>query len=93
MNVVHASSETALEYIKTDKTIIVDPPRAGLHKAVVERILEVQPSKVIYLSCNPVTQARDVNMLTSRYSVTEARGYNFFPRTPHIESLIVLELK
>ena len=93
VNVVHASSETALEYIKTDKTIIVDPPRAGLHKAVVERILEVQPSKVIYLSCNPVTQARDVNMLTSRYSVTEARGYNFFPRTPHIESLIVLELK
>lgn len=92
-NVIHATSETALDHITKDKVLIVDPPRAGLHKDVVGRILAVQPEKVIYLSCNPVTQARDVNMLTSGYKITEARGYNFFPRTPHIESLIVLELK
>ena len=89
--VVLATSETALEYITNDKILVVDPPRAGLHKDVVERVLEVLPPKVIYLSCNPSTQARDVNILSSAYKITRAQGYNFFPRTPHIESLVVLE--
>lgn len=93
IKVVHATSETALEHITSDTILILDPPRAGLHKDVIKQIAEVGPLQVIYLSCNPVTQARDVKMLSSCYSVTEARGYNFFPRTPHIESLIVLELK
>ncbi len=89
---VHAPSEKALEYITGDKTIIVDPPRAGLHADVIARLLETKPNRIIYLSCNPVTQARDVAMLAERYGIRYHRGYNFFPRTPHIENLVVLDL-
>lgn len=88
-----APSESALEYITADKTIIVDPPRAGLHEDVVNKLLAVKPKRVIYLSCNPVTQARDVALLAEKYGIKSHRGYNFFPRTPHIEHLVVLDLK
>lgn len=90
---VHAPSEKALDYLTSDKTIIVDPPRAGLHENVVNRLLETKPSRIIYLSCNPVTQARDVALLAESYGIRHHRGYNFFPRTPHIEHLVVLDLK
>ncbi len=86
-----APSESALEYITSDATIIVDPPRAGLHEDVVKKLLETKPDRIIYLSCNPVTQARDVARLAESYGVKSHRGYNFFPRTPHIEHLVVLD--
>ena len=86
-----APSEQALDYITSDKIIIVDPPRAGLHQAVIDRLLEQTPPRIIYLSCNPVTQARDVSLLQEKYQITHIQGYNFFPRTPHIENLIVLD--
>lgn len=87
-----AASEQVLDYITGDKIIIVDPPRAGMHEAVVERLLEQKPERIIYLSCNPVTQARDVARLTESYGIKAHKGYNFFPRTPHIENLVVLDL-
>jgi len=87
-----AASEQALEYITGDKTIIVDPPRAGLHEAVIARLLEEKPQRIIYLSCNPVTQARDVARLAEAYGIKAHRGYNYFPHTPHIEHLVVLDL-
>lgn len=90
---VLATSETALEYIKHESCVVVDPPRAGLHEDVVRRLLEVTPSRIIYLSCNPVTQARDVARLAEKYGIRAHQGYNFFPRTPHIEHLVVLDLK
>ena len=90
--VVHASSEQATNEIITDSCIIVDPPRAGLHDSVIDRILKITPKKIIYLSCNPSTQARDVKSLSTKYKIASAQGFNFFPRTPHIENLIVLEL-
>jgi len=90
---VHAPSEKALDFITGDATIIVDPPRAGLDKTVTDRLLEAAPSRIIYLSCNPVTQARDVALLEEKYKITSHQGYNFFPRTPHIENLVVLDLK
>lgn len=86
-----AKSEDALEYITSDKIIIVDPPRAGLHANVIDRLLEAMPPRIIYLSCNPVTQARDVSLLLDRYRIVQHTGYNFFPRTPHIEHLVVLD--
>ena len=86
-----AASEQALDYITPDKTIIVDPPRAGLHADVVAKLIETAPPRIIYLSCNPVTQARDVALLLEKYTITHLKGYNFFPRTPHIENLIVLD--
>lgn len=90
---VHAPSEKALDFISSDATIIVDPPRAGLDKTVTDRLLEAAPARIIYLSCNPVTQARDIEILTEKYAITAHRGYNFFPRTPHIENLVILDLK
>lgn len=90
---VLAPSEKALDYITSEATIIVDPPRAGLHVDVIDRLLEQAPARIIYLSCNPVTQARDVERLAEKYGIRTHRGYNFFPRTPHIEHLVVLDLK
>ncbi len=90
---VQAPSEEALEYIIGDKTIVVDPPRAGLHEDVVKRLLEVKPARIVYLSCNPVTQARDVARLAKSYGIRAHKGYNFFPCTPHIEHLVILDLK
>lgn len=86
-----ASAEDATNYITNNCNLIVDPPRAGLHKNVINKINEVLPDRVIYLSCNPDTQSRDVKLLENNYKIEFIRGYNFFPRTPHIECLIVLK--
>ncbi len=86
-------SEKALDHINTDHCVIVDPPRAGLHSNVIARLLETGPERIIYLSCNPVTQARDIALLAEIYGVRYHRGYNFFPRTPHIEHLVILDKK
>jgi len=88
-----APSESALEHITGDATIIVDPPRAGLHEDVIAKLLETGPERIVYLSCNPATQARDVARLAETYGIRSHRGYNFFPRTPHIEHLVVLDKK
>ena len=86
-----ASAEDATNYITNNCNLIVDPPRAGLHKNVINKINEVLPDRVIYLSCNPDTQSRDVKLLENNYKIEFIKGYNFFPRTPHIECLIVLK--
>ena len=88
-----APSEKSLEYITGKQIVIVDPPRAGLHVDVTNRLLETEPPRIIYLSCNPVTQARDVSLLQEKYEIVHHQGYNFFPRTPHIEHLVVLDKK
>jgi 23S rRNA (uracil1939-C5)-methyltransferase len=90
--VITATAESALQYLRGDEIVIVDPPRAGLHNDVTEKLCESKPPRIIYLSCNPSTQARDVKLLMDAgYEIMQARGYNFFPRTPHIESLVVLD--
>lgn len=88
---VLAPSEQALDHITGKEIVIVDPPRAGLHADVIATLLQKLPSRIIYLSCNPVTQARDVALLQQHYRIAWHRGYNFFPRTPHIEHLVVLD--
>ena len=88
-----APSEKSLECITGEQIVIVDPPRAGLHADVTNRLLETEPPRIIYLSCNPVTQARDVSLLQEKYKIVHHQGYNFFPRTPHIEHLVVLDKK
>ena len=87
---VLAKSEDVLEYIEPDETVILDPPRAGCEKKLIEKLLEVHPKKIVYLSCNPATQARDVAMLLDGYKIEAVKTFNFFPRTPHIENLIIL---
>jgi 23S rRNA (uracil1939-C5)-methyltransferase len=88
--VVEASTEKVLEYITRDKPVIFDPPRAGLHDKVVARVLEAKPPKIVYLSCNPATHARDLAKLQTVYGIEHFSLYNFFPRTPHIETMAVL---
>ena len=90
---VLAPSEQALDYITGKEIVIVDPPRAGLHPDVIATLLQKLPPRIIYLSCNPVTQARDVSLLQEKYEIIHHQGYNFFPRTPHIEHLVILDKK
>ena len=90
---VLAPSEQALNYIKGKEIVIVDPPRAGLHADVIATLLQKLPPRIIYLSCNPVTQARDVSLLQEKYEIMHHQGYNFFPRTPHLEHLVILDKK
>lgn len=90
--VIPLTVETAINYIDSKSLIIVDPPRAGLHKNVRRALIKTKPKRIIYLSCNPVTQVRDVTeLIEAGFSITYAKGYNFFPRTPHVEALVVLE--
>lgn len=90
---VLAKSEEALDLVQNAQTVIVDPPRAGCPPNVIEKFNEILPRQIIYLSCNPVTQARDVAMLLDCYELVKCVPYNFFPRTPHLENLVILERK
>lgn len=71
--------------------IIVDPPRAGLHEKVVETLLLAEPKTIVYVSCNPATQARDVLMLSEKYRIAKCQPLDLFPHTYHIENIVLLE--
>ena len=71
--------------------IITDPPRAGMDAAVIEVILNAAPQKIVYVSCNPSTQARDLVLLDAAYQVTKVRAVDMFPHTHHVESVVLLE--
>ena len=70
--------------------IITDPPRAGMHKKVVENIMESEPSRIVYVSCNPATQARDIEILKQKYTVKEIQPVDMFPHTYHVENVAYL---
>jgi 23S rRNA (uracil1939-C5)-methyltransferase len=91
--VVEIAAEQATGHIACESPLIVDPPRAGLHPKFTEAVLAILPPQIIYLSCNPATQARDLVLLQESYTITFFEVYNFFPRTPHIETLAVLQLR
>ncbi len=73
--------------------IITDPPRAGMHEKLVKKILEMEAPTVVYVSCNPATQARDLNLLDEKYTVTKVQPVDMFPHTHHIENVVQLKLK
>jgi 23S rRNA (uracil1939-C5)-methyltransferase len=73
--------------------IITDPPRDGMHKDVVAQILKIAPEKVVYVSCNSATQARDLALMDEMYQVTRVRPVDMFPQTHHVENVVLLELK
>lgn len=73
--------------------IITDPPRAGMHEKLVTKILEMEAPTVVYVSCNPATQARDLNRLSEKYEVTRVQPVDMFPHTLHIENIAQLKLK
>ena len=88
-----AKSETIYDHITHDSTMIVDPPRSGCDTTLIETIKQKLPEKLVYLSCNPITQVRDLDSLLNYYEIKNVTGYNFFPHTPHIECLVLLERK
>ncbi|MBQ6985007.1 MAG: 23S rRNA (uracil(1939)-C(5))-methyltransferase RlmD [Paludibacteraceae bacterium] len=73
--------------------IITDPPRAGMHPDVVDVILHAEPKRIVYVSCNPATQARDLALLDEKYQVTRIQPVDMFPHTQHVENVVLLELK
>lgn len=73
--------------------IITDPPRAGMHPDVVDVILQAEPKRIVYVSCNPATQARDLALLDEKYQVTRIQPVDMFPHTQHVENVVLLELK
>jgi len=79
--------------LKEDFSIVVDPPRKGLDEKVVDAFLESKPNKIIYLSCNPATLARDIEKLKQQYDVTFVQPYNMFPQTSQVETLVCLKIK
>ncbi len=85
------SEKMDVELLQGADTIIVDPPRAGLHPKVVRFLLAAGPRQIVYLSCNPVTQARDIIALAEGYAAGSVAGFDFYPGTLHLESLVTLK--
>ena len=73
--------------------IITDPPRAGMHEDVIKVILRAAPKRIVYVSCNPATQARDLNLLDEKYRITLVQPVDMFPHTQHVENVVALEIR
>ena len=86
------TDEFIAEYGRPD-VIITDPPRAGMHPDVVKTILRAAPQRIVYVSCNPATQARDLHDLDANYRVAAIQPVDMFPHTPHVENVVLLERK
>lgn len=71
--------------------IITDPPRAGMHPDVINVILNAAPKRIVYVSCNPATQARDLQLMDAEYKVAAVQPVDMFPHTPHVENVVLLE--
>ncbi|MFC2151773.1 23S rRNA (uracil(1939)-C(5))-methyltransferase RlmD [Bacteroidota bacterium] len=84
------TSDFIIKHGKPD-VIITDPPRAGMHKDVIESILNANPQKIVYVSCNPATQARDIHLLDINYKATKIQPVDMFPHTYHVENIVLLE--
>ena len=80
-----------IEHYGHPDVIITDPPRAGMHEDVIDTILFAEPKRIVYISCNPATQARDLNLLNSKYKVTAIQPVDMFPHTHHIENVVRLD--
>ena len=83
------TDEFIAEYGRPD-VIITDPPRAGMHPDVVKTILNAAPDRIVYVSCNPATQARDLQAMDAYYQVAEVQPVDMFPHTPHVENVVLL---
>jgi 23S rRNA (uracil1939-C5)-methyltransferase len=92
-DVIDVCNDHFFEKNGTADVIIVDPPRAGLHGKLVEKLLQIEAPVIVYVSCNPATQARDINILNEKYSIEKIQPVDMFPHTHHIENVIQLKLK
>ena len=85
------SEKTKEDLFDGTDILVLDPPRAGLHNKVIKRIMEILPKRIIYLSCNPITQGRDAAFFLEKYKLVRSAGFDFYPNTPHAETLMVFE--
>jgi 23S rRNA (uracil1939-C5)-methyltransferase len=82
-----------VELLRSADVLLLDPPRTGLHPKLLNKILDARPPRILYLSCNPIQQARELALLREVYELVALEGFDFYPQTPHIEALLVLERK
>ena len=87
----HVGEDRDVKKLEVYDTVIVDPPRAGLHPKLVKGFVQRGPDTIIYVSCNPKTLARDLSDLKESYTVSDITGLDMFPHTPHVE--VVVKLK
>ena len=92
-DVIEVCDDIFFEKEGRPNVIIVDPPRAGLHSSLSEKLLQVEAPVIVYVSCNPATQARDIQILHEKYSVEKIQPVDMFPHTHHIENVVQLKLK
>ena len=91
-DVLEICTDTFFEMYGKPDVLITDPPRAGMHAKLVEKILEIAAPKIVYVSCNPATQARDLALLSEKYSVEKMQPVDMFPHTHHIENVVSMTL-
>ncbi|WP_026915030.1 23S rRNA (uracil(1939)-C(5))-methyltransferase RlmD [Christiangramia portivictoriae] len=84
-------TESFIAQLGKPDVIITDPPRDGMHKDVIAQILGIMPEKIVYVSCNSATQARDLSLMDEYYKVTKTRAVDMFPQTHHVENVVLLE--
>lgn len=91
MSILSNSEKVGEDILKEADVVILDPPRAGAEKILLEKILRVLPKKIIYLSCNPITLGRDMSYLLQKYDLKKIYGFDFYPNTVHAETLAIFE--
>lgn len=92
-DVIKICDDQFFEQHGTPDVIITDPPRAGMHEKLTEKLLEIEAPLIVYVSCNPATQARDLALLSQKYAITRVQPVDMFPHTLHIENVVQLKLK
>ncbi len=85
--------ETIIKRHGKPDVVVTDPPRSGMHRDVVEKLMDINPERIIYVSCNPATQARDIGLMAEHYEIRSVHPVDMFPHTPHVECVILLELR
>jgi 23S rRNA (uracil1939-C5)-methyltransferase len=84
-------SDSFVETHGAADVIITDPPRVGMHKDVVDQLIKANPKRIVYVSCNSATQARDLDLLRDHYKVIKSQAVDMFPQTHHVENVVLLE--
>ncbi len=92
-DVIDICNESFFDLHGRTDVVITDPPRAGMHEKLVKKLLDIAAPLIVYVSCNPATQARDINLLAEKYSVEKIQPVDMFPHTLHIENVVQLKLK
>jgi len=86
-------NETLFDKYGLPDVVVLDPPRAGIHQNVIDILIKAMPEKIVYVSCNPATQARDIKLLSEHYDVRKTQPVDMFPHTHHVENVVLLGKK